>query len=126
MAIFKHDCDCCTYVCTVVEKGEWGECYIHTSNYSQENWSAIIRTGNDGPNYMCRSVGTLDDLTPEHGSYNSWMSLRETAIAVGLIKGTSKVAPNKYDDAYWEEEDLYETSLRLTTELSQKSRAQSK
>jgi hypothetical protein len=119
--MFKHDCDKCTYICTTVENGEWGECYIHINHKSDQNiWSAIIRTGNDGPNYMSRQVGDLHTLNREHGSFNSWMTLRETALGIGLIQGTSLVVPNQYDDAYREEEDLYEASLRLSVELNQK------
>lgn len=121
MPIFKHDCETCTYICTVVEQGEWGECYIHKSTSPQQYWTAIIRTGNEGPNYMSRQVGDLNNMTTEHGFFNSWMALRESAIQKGVIIGPSMIVPNKYDkfscqadeDAYNAEEEAYEASLKV-------------
>ena len=56
--VHTHDCDCCTYLGTVMQDGTWHDLYTCRG-------SAIYRWGSDGPQYssiplrMAESMGGL-------------------------------------------------------------------
>lgn len=56
--IYSHDCDCCKFLGSVNHDGKWRDLYACST-------SAVIRHGNDGPEYssaplsMCVMLGGL-------------------------------------------------------------------